>query len=73
MTFDIRDAEDHPTSRLVAENLNEIPAPNFIALGHELGRAAYMPGGVSLRGSKVSDHLYDQVGGEWPRDVELVH
>ncbi|TPG40837.1 hypothetical protein [Flavobacterium pectinovorum] len=62
ITRDIRDAEDHHTSRSVDENRNEIPAPNFITLGHELGHATHMLDGVSLNNSKVSDHLFPQVG-----------
>jgi hypothetical protein len=58
MTWDIRDAEEHHTSRFVDENLNEIPTPNFITLGHELGHAAHMQKGVALGHQDTNDQLF---------------
>jgi hypothetical protein len=69
ITRDIHDAEDHHTSRFVDKDRNEIPTPNFITLGHELGHAAHMLDGVSLGDSKVSDHLLPQVGVNGPEQL----
>jgi hypothetical protein len=57
LTRDIRDAEEHHTSRFVDKDRNEIPTPNFITLGHELGHAVHMLTGVALGKQEISDQL----------------
>jgi hypothetical protein len=69
ITRDIRDAEDHHTARFVDDQRNEIPTPNFITLGHELGHAAHMMGGVALGDDQVSSHLLGQVGVTGPEEA----
>ncbi len=58
ITRDIPDSIDHHTSRFVDNNRNEIPTPNFVTLGHELGHAEHMQTGVSLGDASVSDTLF---------------
>jgi|GEM_PF-5907724 len=62
ITRDIRDAEDHHTSRFVDEDMNEIPAPNFITLGHELGHASHILSGGALGDDGVGDKLLPMMG-----------
>lgn len=62
ITRDIRDGEDHHTARFVDENRKEIPSPNFITLGHELGHGIHILSGVALGDQGVSDQLMQHLG-----------
>lgn len=77
LTPDIPDSADHETSRFVDATKNEIPTPNYITLGHELGHAVHMQTGASLGENSTTMSLFDHVApgltgkqkGEWS-DVE---
>ncbi len=62
ITRDIRDSSEHHSARFVDSNRDEIPTPNFITLGHELGHAAHMIRGVALGNQGVSDYLLPKMG-----------
>lgn len=61
ITRDVRDDADDPAARFVDDARDEIPVPNFITLGHELGHAVHMMSGVALGDPTVSDRLLDKV------------
>ena len=61
LTPDVTDAVDHATSRFVDSNKNEIPTPNYITLGHELGHAVHMQTGTALGEDNTTMSLFDHV------------
>jgi hypothetical protein len=62
ITTDVRDDADHQGARFVDDAREEIPVPNFITLGHELGHAAHMMQGTTLNEANLSDELLGKVG-----------
>lgn len=57
MTRDIPDASTSHLARSVDETGSEIPMPNFVTLGHELGHSLHMMTGSALSEKDVLDKL----------------
>lgn len=64
LTPDIPDTADHTSSRFVDGNKNEIPTPNYITLGHELGHAVHMQTGANLGDDTLTKNLFGHVAPE---------
>ncbi len=81
LTPDVPDTADHATSRFVDANKNEIPTPNYITLGHELGHAVHMQTGANLGDDAttmslfghMAPHLSQKQKGEWSNVEEYAN
>lgn len=57
LTRDIADASESHLARFVDDTGSEIPVPNFVTLGHELGHSLHMMTGASLSDDDILDSL----------------